>query len=573
MALRDKRLVRRLVSFAKNSPWLMIALGLHVIVAAVMSVLYIHHEQQKKNEAGLSMAVVAHLEQDDLPPLPEPEPVRQKIPDDEEPAELVTEDEAELFQPTAEASEDVDWHEALGDPTGSEDENEANGNTNIGAGQGAVRGGGGPSSLGVGRGKGLTEGRRKGRESPRVPKATKEAVLEGLRWLMRHQNDDGSWSPSTLHEHCTEPACIPADPTLDRSYDVGMSALALLAFLGQGIAPGSKVDIVDRAMGRPPRASGDIVKRGIRWLMDQQKPDGSFSGSAPFAMPENDTLPTMALCEAYALAPSNLQIKKSAQRALDYLASAQKRGADGALSGWGLGAQGDIDARHARGELDDEEYAAECANVDLSITCWVVMALKSAQSCGFRVSDAALAGALACAEEATRTEPPPPAGDPKDRFDTHLARRAALGMLIRTFAGGSVDDPFLEAAARELAADVPQVSRDGLSVDFYYWYFATLALNQYDGPDSPRRQHAKGEFREPLWEPWNKGLVASLPGLQDRTRKNDVCARGGWLQEARGNRRGRALYNTALNVLTLEVYYRFENVFGSAARDSAVRGK
>ena len=63
------------------------------------------------------------------------------------------------------------------------------------------------------------------------------------------------------------------------------------------------------------------------------------------------------------------------------------------------------------------------------------------------------------------------------------------------------------------------------------------------------------------------GRVASLPPLQDRTKKKDACARGGWLQEARGNRRGRALHNTAMNVLTLEVYYRFGNVFGAAARE------
>jgi hypothetical protein len=127
-------------------------------------------------------------------------------------------------------------------------------------------------------------------------------------------------------------------------------------------------------------------------------------------------------------------------------------------------------------------------------------------------------------------------------------------LLIRAFAGRDISDPALESAARAMAEDPPEVA-DGLPADFYYWYFATLALNQYDGPDSPRKR--AGEY----WEPWNKGLVRSLLSLQDDDQARGACSRGGWLSQARGNERGRALYNTALNVLTLEAYYRYENVF------------
>src|SRR4029453_11845501 len=123
---------------------------------------------------------------------------------------------------------------------------------------------------------------------------------------------------------------------------------------------------------------------------------------------------------------------------------------------------------------------------------------------------------------------------------------------------GDIGDPFLAEAARAIASDVPHVSKDGRSVDFYYWHFATLALIQYDGPDSPRA--AAGAH----WKRWNDGLAESLVPLKDKGKKRDVCSPGGgWLQAAKGNRGGLALYNTALNVLALEVYYRLENVFGS----------
>jgi len=482
MAPRDERLGRRLVSFAKNSPWLMIAIGLHVIVAATMSVVYIHHELQKKNDAVLSMAVAKHAPKVEAPLLSEPEPDRQKIPESEAPAELVPHEDVQTFVPTEDPPENVDWHDEIGDPTGTDDDNSSSGGTSAGVGQFGHYGNGTPSSL-LGKRLGKGNGLRGGRRVETASVGTELAVLEGLRWLMRHQEENGSWSPATLHTHCTEPPCIPADATLDSSFDTGMTALALLAFLGQGIAPGSKqLEIVDTAMGRPPRAAGEIVKRGIRWLLDRQKADGSFSSSAPFALPENDTLSTMALCEAYALAPTNRLIKQQAQRALDFLVAAQKRGADGSPAGWGIGSQSDLDARHERGELDDEAYAEQSASVDLSITCWVVMALKSAQSCGFRVPDAALAGALAYAEasSAETSSRADTAGavhvDPNERFDFHAARRSALGMLVRTFAGGRIDDPFLERAAREIAADVPQVSKDGLSVETTTHAFASRAI-------------------------------------------------------------------------------------------------
>ena len=103
------------------------------------------------------------------------------------------------------------------------------------------------------------------------------------------------------------------------------------------------------------------------------------------------------------------------------------------------------------------------------------------------------------------------------------------------------------------------MSKDKLSIDYYYWYYATLALNQFDGPDSPR----KGAGR--YWGPWNEELVDAIlrPAGQDQER--DVCSRGGWLDNDRWGGTGHALYNTALNVLTLEVYYRYENAFGAIA--------
>jgi len=549
------RFMRWLVALAKNSPWLMIAVGLHLILALVMSIVVIRHELAKKDASATSIEVRAHREAEPEVVLP-PETIdRKKIPDNAKAAELVDYTEETTFVPTEEEPVAEDLSVDIGDPTGSVDESDgATGGTSIGVGAGGHYGTGRASGI-LSRRPGGGSGFKQGRRPEGSTVGTEESVLEGLRWLMRHQNEDGSWGADTVTSHCTAgQPCIPPDAQQDAVYNVGMTSLSLLAFLGQGIKPGdSKISIVDQVRAKRHNA-GDVVKRGIRWLMDRQKEDGSFSDSEPFEYPENESLSAMALCEAYGLS-NNREIRRPAQKALDFLIAAQRRNADGARTGWGLGSWADIEARFARGELEQAEYEQARSAVDLSVTCWVVMALRSAQTCGFEVPDEVLQGALAYAEVAA---PQALQGDGSagETQPHDAARRAALGMLIRCFAGREVTDEFYASAAQVIAKDLPEAGKDGLGVDFYYWYFATLALYQYDGPDSPRPK--KGD----QWEPWNKALVHELLPLQEEGKAKDACARGGWLSAARGNQRGRALYNTALNVLTLEVYYRFGNVFG-----------
>jgi len=87
-------------------------------------------------------------------------------------------------------------------------------------------------------------------------------------------------------------------------------------------------------------------------------------------------------------------------------------------------------------------------------------------------------------------------------------------------------------------------------------YYSTLALNQFDGPESP---HKSGKY----WEPWNKAMQEAVISLQDKNQEPDVCTRGGWLVGDRWCYAGGPIYATAVNVLTLEVYYRYANAFGS----------
>jgi hypothetical protein len=559
------KLINWLKNMARNSPWLMIAIGLHVILAAVMSVVYIHHEMQKSRDAATQIAVSAKQEKTEEVIQPPEELDRKKIPDNEVQAELVTYEEETTFVPTE--IEEEDLYQDIGDPTGADDGEAFTGGTSIGVGSGGHYGTGAPSAF-VSRRAGTATKTKKGRPPKGATVGTEEAVLEGLRWLIRHQNEDGSWGVETIASHCTPPdkPCIPAGTEFVTYYNTGLTGLALLAFLGQGISVGSKIEIVDTAMGKRHQA-GEVVKKGIKWLVDKQdKEQGWLSDAdAPYNM-YSEALATMALCEAYGIS-RNRELKRPAQNAVNWLVASQKLNQTGARWGWRYFSKKRLEDQFAKGGIDKVTYDEEIQQVDISVTGWVVMALKSAQLVNLEVPSDVMPGALEYARYTTGKEglvgyqSPYGAGaqisGPRDQFTYHTATMSALGMLVRAFVSHDLEDPFLEEAAKHIVKDLPTVSKDKLSIDYYYWYYATLALNQFDGPDSPRR--GAGQY----WEPWNKQLIDSILSLQDQSKARNVCTRGGWLEDDRwGGYTGHALYSTAINVLTLEVYYRYENAFG-----------
>ena len=77
-------------------------------------------------------------------------------------------------------------------------------------------------------------------------------------------------------------------------------------------------------------------------------------------------------------------------------------------------------------------------------------------------------------------------------------------MLCRIFIDHNAKDPALEGGSRLMMADTPVYG--GKKTDYYYWYYGSLALNQYDGPDSPKKS---GKF----WGPWNKAMVDAVVAL------------------------------------------------------------
>jgi hypothetical protein len=544
-------------AWARNSPWVLMAIMIHVMIMASLSILYVGHRMKAEADEKTAIAIA--------PPRPEPAPDiveepevidRHAIPKNDE-AEVVSFAEDVYVPITEPSSAPEDLHLDRGDPTALDNlpGGGTTGGTAIGVGAGGHFGVGRPSAFGGRRlGHGVGHGRAGG-----VTQGTERAVLDGLRWLARHQNPDGSWGAAALKDRC-----VPGTPCYDPkeyytdNYDPGLTGLALLAFLGAGYSHESKQDIVDTALGKRHKI-GEIVKEGLIWLVHHQNPDGSFSKDKSFIY--NEALATLALTESYGLT-HNRYWQEPAQHGIDFITQAQRPSPLDAkkLWGWRYASRMEVEGI---GDTDSAVYSQELHEADTSATGWAVMALKSAELAGLKVNQANLDGAFEFAKFVTGPDglvgylDPRGAGQPvggkDDQYDYHTATMSAVDMCIRIFSRHDPDDPFLDLAAKQVVADLPAVSKDHLSVDYYYWYYGSLALNQLDGPDSPRRT---GKY----WSTWNKSMVDALLALQDH--KERACSNGGWIIPDRWSYAGGPLYATAINVLTLEVYYRYQNAFG-----------
>lgn len=326
--------------------------------------------------------------------------------------------------------------------------------------------------------------------------ATESAVLEGLRWLQRVQQKDGGWS--LLGKY--------ANPAATENREAA-TAMALLAFQGAGKLPtNSKADF------------GQTVARGWRWLLDRQNPDGSFfnSGGSNHRYYTHAQC-TIALCELLAMTGDE-RYRKPAEKAVAYLIETQTE-----LGGW--------------------KYNPGVQS-DLSVTGWVLMALKSARMAGIEVPSPVFAKIEGFLDLVQRSDPLvyAPLGsryvyEEPDVFNREaVPTLTAVGILGRQYLGWPADDRRVDKGLEFLLTHKPEWRRG--RTDVYYWYYATQALI-----------HAGG----PRWPEWNNVMRELLPEKQAK----DKQERGSWdpREDAWGASGGR-LYMTCLSIYTLEVYYR-----------------
>jgi hypothetical protein len=346
---------------------------------------------------------------------------------------------------------------------------------------------------------------------------SEEAVELGLRWLAAQQHDDGRWSLRAAPGGKSNLAGRPARVAAKGGEDVAATAFGLLPFLARGETHKGSED---------SHTYTKQVERGIRFLIAEQKPDGDLRGGGNMY---THALATIALCEDFGMTSDPI-LREPCEKAVKFLVNAQdKKG-----GGW----------RYAPGSPGD-----------LSVTAWVLQALKSGQMAGMTVPRETLTAAGKFLDSVAL---PNDSGygymaHQPGHWDPAPATMTAAGILCRQYLQGNQKPKSVatKAALDRITAAPPSPTLRNM----YYYYYATFTL--FNVGD----EH---------WAQWNPKMRELL--ISTQARGSDLTLKGSWEPQGKQFQNyGGRLMTTSLALLTLEVYYRHLPLnrveIGSAAKN------
>lgn len=353
---------------------------------------------------------------------------------------------------------------------------------------------------------------------------TEQAVRGALEFLAKSQSPDGSWNAQAYG--AGQRAVAPSAEALYRAdtgkfADTAMTGLALLAFLGAGHTHND---------GGPYAA---CVHRGLSYLCQQQFPSGDLSGrnqigqqpTVRYARMYSHGIAAIALAEAYALTQDQ-DLVVPVKNAVDYSLKAMNP----RTGGWRY------------------DFASEDPG-DTSQFGWQAMLLNSAS-----VSNAAplggqhrvllqrfldsvstgKSGGLAVYRNLN-----PPSRPASEQASVAMTAEA---FAMRTMLGLPMSAQATLEAKQMLLSQLPGSSEP----NFYYWYYATLALYQ-------SQPHSEA------WTLWNQAIKREL--LATQVSQGDDA--GSWDARCIWGGHGGRIYTTALGCMCLEVYYRYLPLYQS----------
>jgi hypothetical protein len=474
----------------RQAPWLVMSAAAH---ALVLLLLWLLIPPEVKRAIAKAVAVMDTEAVEVVQPEPEKPPEMQP----EETVEQPIVEDVVVVEPR-----EVDAH----DHTPSEHE--------FATKESAFLSNGDNPAVGIGGGAGGAYGDRGKRGGGGTKRPTDDSFVAALTWLQRHQDEDGKWDCDEFMKH-DDPALPRCTGAGNPVHDVGVTGLALLAFLGEGSTLRAG-------------AYRDTVRRGVLWLREQQQPDGLFGAPNSSDFIYDHAIAAYAMCEAYGLS-SYTTLRDSAQRGLDYL------------------------EKH-RNPYGVWRYQPRDGDNDTSVTGWCVMAYCAGKHFGLNVNTGALQyagvffdqvcdpsgmhGYLRAGDPSSRKQ-----GDHAARFPPDKgAAMTAVALFCRAFMGQTPKEkPVMTKAAELIASKPPVWDEKGGAIDHYYWYYGTYALFQMGGP---------------LWKQWQQKLETAVLKNQYRDRA-DQNRFGSWDPVCAWGEDGGRVYSTAMLALCLQANFRY----------------
>ncbi len=347
---------------------------------------------------------------------------------------------------------------------------------------------------------------------------TEAAVTAALRWLAATQARDGRWDALQYGAGKEEMVLGQNRGGAGRGADTGVTALALLAFLGAGHS---------HLQGQ----YRDNVRHGLDFLLRSQAPDGSIFGDATlYAQMYCHSMATFALAEAQAMT-GDARLKAAVTKAVNFSVAAQNT----STGGW----------RYRPGDMGDTSQLG-----------WQVMALASAERAGIRVPDQTWSRVERFLQSVRRGDHGGLASYRADSPASTSMTAEALycRLVLQQAVGTNLVERAADEASTELLATPPTAER----VNLYYWYYATLALHH--------RQLAN-EKATAAWRTWNDAMIAALK--QTQVASGDDA--GSWNSNTLWGGYGGRVYTTAMAAMCLEVYYRYAPAPAPTAPQTATR--
>lgn len=322
---------------------------------------------------------------------------------------------------------------------------------------------------------------------------SEQAVESALQWLAKNQSADGRWDPR--RHGAGQGGWIDGQHrgSTGLDADTGITGLALLAFLASGHSHQSG-------------AYQENVQGGLDFLISRQSANGNLGADASiYAQMYCHGIATLAVCEALALTGDN-SLKPTAQWAITYTVESQHH----VTGGW----------RYRPGDPGD-----------MSQFGWQLMAIVSAREAGLDVPDRVDLGMSRFLESVQCGHAGGLAGYRPGFPASHSMTAEALA--CRWFLG------IRDAGKDQEAVQYIMTMKPGEGpLNFYYWYYATMALRQFDSPE---------------WPEWNRALQHQLL----KTQRHTGTLAGSWDPTSVWGKVGGRVYTTAMATLCLESYYRY----------------